>query len=68
MTFDGTKYLIMKSKSGNLSEAQDICEHNGLQLFEPRNETTYRAVYKTAREAGLDQIWVNIMRATSNDQ
>ena len=54
--------------SGNMSEAQHICKANGLQLFEPRDEATFDAVYKVAKDARLDQVWLNIMRITSRDQ
>ena len=57
----------MPSKSGNLTEVQKICKDKGLQLFEPRNEATYEAVYEAAMEAKLDQIWINIIRASSED-
>ena len=57
----------MPSKSGNFTEAQNICKNKGLQLFEPRNEATYEAVYKAAMEVRIDRIWVNIIRATSEE-
>ena len=67
ITVDGRKFVIMPSKSGNFEEVQNICKHKGLQLFEPRNEATYEAVYKAAMEARLDNIWVNIKRPTSKE-
>ena len=57
----------MPSKSGNLTEVQNICKDKGLQVFEPRNEATYEAVYKAAMEVRLDQIWVNIIRPSSEE-
>ena len=51
-----------------MSEVQDICKESGLRLFEPRDEATYMAVYKVAKEeARLDQIWLNVKRETSRD-
>ena len=58
----------MPSKSGNLTEAQNICTDKGLQLFEPRNKATYEPVYNAAMEARLDQIWVNIIGGASEDR
>ena len=58
----------MPSKSGNFAEVQNICKDKGLQLFEPRDEATYEAVYKAAMETKLDRIWVNIIRASFDDQ
>ena len=67
VTFEGRKFIIKPSMSGNMTEAQGICKESGLQLFEPRDVDTFLAVYKVAKDAGLDQVWMNVMRATSKD-
>ena len=67
VTFKGRKFVIKPSMSGNMTEAQDICKESGLQVFEPRDMDTFNAVYKVAKDARLDQVWMNIMRATSKD-
>ena len=67
VTFEGRKFIIKPSMSGNMTEAQGICKQSGLQLFEPRDVDTFLAVYKVAKDAGLDQVWMNVMRATSKD-
>ena len=67
VTFKGRKFVIKPSMSGNMTEAQEICKESGLQLFEPRDMDTFNAVYKVAKDARLDQVWMNIMRTTSKD-
>ena len=68
VSFEGKKFTIKPSRSGNMSEVQDICKESGLRLFEPRDEATYTAVYEVAKEeARLDQIWLNVKRETSRD-
>ena len=67
VTLEGRKFIIKPSMSGNMTEAQGICKESGLQLFEPRDVDTFLAVYKVAKDAGLDQVWMNVMRATSKD-
>ena len=67
VSHNGKKFSIKPSRSGNFTEAKELCEEGRQILFEPRDEATWDAVYAKAREAGQTLIWLGIQQDTKED-
>ena len=65
---EGIKFVIKPSKSGSFSRAKEICEAEGMMLFEPRDNGTFSAVHEKAKAAGQDLIWLNIGRDSPDEK
>ena len=65
---EGNKFVIKPSKSGSFSRAKEICESEGMMVFEPRDNGTFSAVHEKAKAAGQDLIWLNIGRDSPDEK
>ena len=59
---NGKTYTLVPYKSGDFEDVQAICQSKGLSVYEPRDNSTYYAVFQETQKAGMVINYMNMRR------